>query len=180
MVGGVNGRALRLPPFPSFNKFRMSGWGGGVSATVIPAPYRHSRVSGNPDGRGAAVSPPSFPRKRESGGGWAAKGWSFQYRRDSRLRGNDGLGPPPFAHPELAAGGILRSRTESLSPTAGNCRRRWCWPGRRRWPAGFPARRPPIPLLLAGKHPTGRLGPAGQKPGVRRSNCGHSDPGGPA
>ena len=33
---------------------------------------------------------PSFPRKRESGGGWAAKGRSFQYRGDSRLRGNDG------------------------------------------------------------------------------------------
>ena len=41
---------------------------------------------------GAAASPPSFPRKRESGGGWAAKGWSFQYRGDSRLRGNDGRG----------------------------------------------------------------------------------------
>ena len=39
---------------------------------------------------------PSFPRKRESGGGWAAKGWSFQYRRDSRLRGKDGRDPIPL------------------------------------------------------------------------------------
>ena len=37
-------------------------------------PYRHSRVSGNP----AVVG--------------TAKDWSFQYRRDSRLRGNDGRG----------------------------------------------------------------------------------------
>ena len=54
--------------------FRMERMGGGgVSATVLPAAsYRHSRVSGNPE----------MPD-------WQ---WSCltQYRRDSRLRGNDG------------------------------------------------------------------------------------------
>ena len=39
-----------------------------------------------------AIPQPSFPRKRESGGGQTATGWSFQYRRDSRLRGNDDRG----------------------------------------------------------------------------------------
>ena len=34
---------------------------------------------------------PSFPRKRESGGGWPP-GVISQYRRDSRLRGKDGSG----------------------------------------------------------------------------------------
>ena len=46
-----------LPPFPSFNQFRRSGWDGCRPPTVLlagpsttpPAPYRPSRVSGNPE-----------------------------------------------------------------------------------------------------------------------------------
>ena len=46
-------------------------------------------------GWGRRPPQPSFPRKRESGGDWTAKGRSFQYRGDSRLRGNDGGGGRP-------------------------------------------------------------------------------------
>ncbi len=62
---------------------------------------------------GSAAAPlPSFPRKRESGGGWAAKGWSFQYRRDSRLRGNDGRGA------EMTVGGVKYIRLHGDETTA--------------------------------------------------------------
>ena len=71
-----------------------------MPGTVIDGQYRSNPIQesslsmfefGCPLG-GAAVSLPSFPLTRESGGGGAVKGWSFQYRRDSRVSGNDGRG----------------------------------------------------------------------------------------
>ena len=97
--GGLTVLPVLLPSFP---RKRESG-GGWQVCGIIRQYRRDSRLRGN-DGRGRRAAGwesgggaggnegllPSFPRKRESGGGWQVCGIIRQYRRDSRLRGNDG------------------------------------------------------------------------------------------
>ena len=55
-------------------------------------PYRHSRVSGNPDGTEKTSPLPSNRRRIPAYAGMTVGRPPPLYRRDSRLRGNDGGG----------------------------------------------------------------------------------------